>query len=479
MITPTFKQPKPPLRTTLACVFILALSGAAGIAQGQSLTPARLSTPAIEEVLHTASPEYLQAQSFMEQGDYASATRLLTPLAARGEAQAQSQLGELYLQGRGVPQNIPKAFDLFKQAAGQGHAPAMYALGLLYETAQAPGPSELTQLLMTVLKGKPRDLTQEAQEKRKNDMQSALQWYTQAAENGNEDAMRALTRLYQGADKGWADAQKAFRWTAALAERGDAGAQFDMGKAYSSGQGVAQNHALALSWYMRAQEQGHAAAMNRIGDLYYNGQGTAKDLAHAREWYQKAAALNDADAQDNLGWLAWRGEGTKKDLKQADSWFSTAATNGHSSASAHLRELRQEIANQEIKRQLELQQTRDKARGYRHATFKDYLLDAPEAKLDTGFVVAGFYHLSGNVESMVETLTATQIPNAPRIYLLTESAPREARRQLLELRSSPCGMAGICRLVVLGKTSQCEIMLMGRRVQVTTCLAVDEVRPAY
>lgn len=93
--------------------------------------------------------------------------------------------------------------------------------------------------------------------------------------------------------------------------------------------------------------------------------------------------------------------------------------------------------------------------------------------------MAGIYRVTGNLESLVQSLTATQIPNAPRIHLLTEDAPREARRQLLELRSSPCGMAGICGVVVLGKTTKCEIMSMGRRVQVTTCLAVNEVRSAY
>jgi hypothetical protein len=53
-------------------------------------------------------------------GNYAKAMAILQPLAAKGDACAQYQLGEMYMQGKGVPADKAKALDLFKKAAAQG-----------------------------------------------------------------------------------------------------------------------------------------------------------------------------------------------------------------------------------------------------------------------------------------------------------------------------------------------------------------------
>ena len=64
--------------------------------------------------------------------DYATALRLLRPLADRGDATAQFNLGVMYDAGQGVPQNYPEAVKWFGLAAGQGHAEAQYNLGFMY-----------------------------------------------------------------------------------------------------------------------------------------------------------------------------------------------------------------------------------------------------------------------------------------------------------------------------------------------------------
>jgi len=53
-------------------------------------------------------------------------------LANQGNANAQSNLGEMYLFGKGVNKNYKKAFEWFSKAAKQGHISAQYNLGLLY-----------------------------------------------------------------------------------------------------------------------------------------------------------------------------------------------------------------------------------------------------------------------------------------------------------------------------------------------------------
>src|SRR5262249_8326438 len=68
-------------------------------------------------------------------GDYATAMRRWRPLADKGNADAQSRLGFMYQNGRGVPQNDAAAVSLYRKAADQGHAPAQVNLGFMYQNA--------------------------------------------------------------------------------------------------------------------------------------------------------------------------------------------------------------------------------------------------------------------------------------------------------------------------------------------------------
>ena len=52
--------------------------------------------------------------------------------AQSGDVNAQNELGLLYSEGRGLPQNYLEAKDWFKKAADQGHADAQVNLGTLY-----------------------------------------------------------------------------------------------------------------------------------------------------------------------------------------------------------------------------------------------------------------------------------------------------------------------------------------------------------
>ena len=56
----------------------------------------------------------------------------LRQLAQGGDASAQNELGLLYYEGKGVPQNHRKAKEWFDKAVEQGHAGAQVNLGTLY-----------------------------------------------------------------------------------------------------------------------------------------------------------------------------------------------------------------------------------------------------------------------------------------------------------------------------------------------------------
>lgn len=87
--------------------------------------------------------------------------------AEQGYADAQFNLGLLYINGEGVPQDIPHAVELFQKAAEQGHVDAQNNLGAMYFTGE----------------GVTRD------EKK------AIEWFEKAASQGNEDARANLDAI--------------------------------------------------------------------------------------------------------------------------------------------------------------------------------------------------------------------------------------------------------------------------------------------
>jgi len=89
--------------------------------------------------------------------------------AEGGNPDAQNQLGVLYSEGRGVPQNYLEAKDWFKKAADQGHAGAQVNLGTLYSLGQGATFSDYM----------------------------ALFWFQKAAEQRNPLAFAKLGMMYE------------------------------------------------------------------------------------------------------------------------------------------------------------------------------------------------------------------------------------------------------------------------------------------
>ena len=162
-------------------------------------------------------------------GDYAEAAKQYRLAAEKGDAQAQFNLGRLYQDGQGVPQNYAEAMKWHRLAAEQGDASAQNSLGVMYH-------------------------------------------------NG------------QGVAQNYADAMK---WYRLSAEQGNAIAQLNLAVMYDIGRGVLQNYAEAAKWFRRAAEQGDADAQNYLGTMYSNGQGVAQDYILSHMWYNLAAASSD------------------------------------------------------------------------------------------------------------------------------------------------------------------------------------------
>ncbi len=87
-----------------------------------------------------ADGEWDQARTAHERGDYAAEVAIVRPLAEKGYAFAQFNLGVLYDQGKGVPQDNAQAMQWYQKAAEQGLPQAQVNLGIMYEEGQGMKP---------------------------------------------------------------------------------------------------------------------------------------------------------------------------------------------------------------------------------------------------------------------------------------------------------------------------------------------------
>ncbi len=71
-----------------------------------------------------------------ERGDYETAYKEMLRLAQAGNARAQFNLGVMYYNGVGVPQDYAEAAKWYKKAAEQGRSKAQNNLGHMYASGQ-------------------------------------------------------------------------------------------------------------------------------------------------------------------------------------------------------------------------------------------------------------------------------------------------------------------------------------------------------
>jgi hypothetical protein len=103
-----------------------------------------------------------------KKGDYATALREFSLLSEQGNADAQTFLGIMYDEGKGVVQDYSEAVKWFRKSAEQEHALAQFNMGYMYDQGQG-----VVQ-----------------------DYKKAAKWYRKSAEHGHANAQKNLASLY-------------------------------------------------------------------------------------------------------------------------------------------------------------------------------------------------------------------------------------------------------------------------------------------
>ena len=90
---------------------------------------------ALTPVVVLAGP-FEDGEAAYNRGDLAAAVQSWLLAAELGDAEAQYNLGLLYVEGQGVPKSDVEAVEWWRLAAEQGHARAQHNMAVMYAKGQ-------------------------------------------------------------------------------------------------------------------------------------------------------------------------------------------------------------------------------------------------------------------------------------------------------------------------------------------------------
>ncbi|MEN3396467.1 peptidoglycan-binding protein [Brucella melitensis] len=191
---------------------------------------AQFSPPETEQ---TAAPEpkKIEIPSIPEEAGPAA----LREAAAKGDIRALFEIGNRYMEGRGVAENVKEAAKWYQLAADQGFAPAQYRIGSFNEKGL----------------GMARNL------------EKAKSWYQLAADQGNASAMHNLAVLFATGTNGTPDNAAAVRWFTEAAELGVKDSQYNLGILAAKGLGMPVNLEESYKWFALAANAGDKDAAEK------------------------------------------------------------------------------------------------------------------------------------------------------------------------------------------------------------------------
>lgn len=132
----------------------------------------------------------------------------------------------------GCSATVADEFEITRKAAEQGDAVAQFNLGVMYDNGE----------------GVPEDDAE------------AARWFRVVAEQGYAAAQYNLGMMYRKGEGVPEDDTEAVRWYRLAAEQGHAGAQNNLGIMYDYGEGVPEDDLQAYAWYSIAAAQDNELA---------------------------------------------------------------------------------------------------------------------------------------------------------------------------------------------------------------------------
>jgi TPR repeat protein len=286
-------------------LLVLVCAAAPTLAQAQE-TPGMVLPPEAGGPPPASGPRPDYAFGAYQRGYYITAFQeAMKALSANPkDAAAMTLIGEIYRTGAGVKPNSAEAERWYRLAADLGDRQARFSLGLLMLIGQG---------------GVTKDRT------------AAASLFEQAAAQGHAGALYNLGVMAlegDGGGKDKPDFAKAADYFKRAAELGDGDAAYSYGVLCRSGRGVPLDTAEGAEWIKRAADAGIVAGEVEYAIMLFNGEGVDRNEAAAAKLFGKAAALDNPIAQNRLAHLYAVGRGVKQDIAQAVAWNMLARAGG-------------------------------------------------------------------------------------------------------------------------------------------------------
>ncbi|KAI9202785.1 uncharacterized protein BJ171DRAFT_461222, partial [Polychytrium aggregatum] len=221
----------------------------------------------------------VEGQPYMERSKRQSVLqqifRFLENAAKGGHSRAQYDLAGFYLNGIEVDKDHTKAAELYRGPADRGIPRAQVALGRCYEIGEGVEQSYDT----------------------------AIEWYSKAADQANEDGRLHILWIgicYSFGGGVSKDHKKAFEWFSRSADQGNSYGQWWVGNCYLCGRGVTEDERKAVEWFLKSAEQGNRYGQHYLGDCYRYGEGVPKNIDTTVFWWRKSADQGFQAAINNL-----------------------------------------------------------------------------------------------------------------------------------------------------------------------------------
>lgn len=193
---------------------------------------------------------------------YAIASNVLSLQADEGDAAAQIQLANLYLDGKGVSKNIPRAINLLQQSSSLGRLSGTIALAKLYRKGA---------------EGLPKDPAK------------AVFWREQAIKRNHASSAYELGKWFMRGDGVDINPIRSKGYFEQAAQLGETRAFVYLGEISGGKFDELTNYELAADWYRRASEIGNGKAMFKLAELHERNRLDASDPVTALALYEASA----------------------------------------------------------------------------------------------------------------------------------------------------------------------------------------------
>ena len=241
-------------------------------------------------------------------------------------------LGDCYLNGWGCAKNEEAAIECYKKAEELDCQEAVNKICEIYlndrvnkypEKVKIPYFEQLKEKPIKVLKV----LIKEYSEGNivKTDLEKAEQYRKEAALAGDTESLKLLIDEATKANN-FADVVK---YSEYLAEKGDMEAIKLCANEYYNGTKVSLDYVKAFKYHKILAEKGDSDSQCKVGIMFRLANGTYRDYVAAFKYYQLSVKQNNHIAQYELGYCYMYGYGCTKDLKKARELFELSAAKNY------------------------------------------------------------------------------------------------------------------------------------------------------